>query len=1029
MDQINLHKKIKEILGKNPQDVEKDEVLGLISKNFDAKNYFFAKANERWLDWLWENDFLDVIKEKAEDPTRYSYRTPELRYLVRMAEKKPVKVAEIINSEETATTEENFNPEVIDQFLRICSELPARELKKIIPKIKKENWVKLMSPFNQWGFEYEKMFKTLFDVKDYETILNLADIVLAIKTKDEIKKEKNQFTENPFYFSDFSNIKVFDYLVRIDDKKYIRKAFKLVVRTMAQIIKIKEKDQKNKSNVFAIDDHLLLIDKDFFELDLKERIVFPRDNVSNLAAVMKILAERFITKYCQSNPEKVKKFFNRYIGTFDNPKAPLPDSKAMWRFRLFVLSLCPQVFKEELKNTFSRLFEVMESKKSYYEIESGAEYKKALKKGFGVLDSKYQREYVSNVFKYFGRSFEDRQEEQQYKRDGWQILSSICNYLTKKERQKCEKIFGRKCNPNFEPKPLIGEIKTGFVSPRGQISQEEFHNKPIDEIVKLLKTEWTPENLRKKDKKNDFFRPLNAEGIGEQLKKDIPTRFQEYINKAPLFFERKKLDSHYTYSFLSGIREHIRNNREKVTNINWEGLINLFLKIKKSGEDESFENGERDRKTFDVWLAGWTAVHSAMADIIQGLLNEQNGKSIIDFPKYRENIFGIISYLLRFPDPGPKDEQVETAKSKTKSSEDSDYMVSDPFTIAINTVRGQAFQSFVLFVYQGGKELEKKKIKIKNNVKEVYKEVLEKENTRALMFMFGHYLPSFYFRDKNWIKKLLPKIFPKEKRDLFLASTEGYLVQSLYKEMFFDKNFQNLYKEWIDLKDTNYSNNQKHFKDIDEALADHLALALVHFSKFDFKHPLFVKFWEKENVKRQKEFISFIGRHCLSRDSAKKWIEDNKINIDKVKKLWDWILKKKINPKILAGFGFWINPNEEVINDDFTIEKIAETLKKSDGDIVWDYGLLKRLPIFAEKNGEKTLEIISSYLLDSENKNNLNQNRRSPLLYKDEVKEAMQIIYDNGNKKTKQEVTNLINILIEKGNSMFWDLEEIIEDK
>ena len=87
------------------------------------------------------------------------------------------------------------------------------------------------------------------------------------------------------------------------------------------------------------------------------------------------------------------------------------------------------------------------------------------------------------------------------------------------------------------------------------------------------------------------------------------------------------------------------------------------------------------------------------------------------------------------------------------------------------------------------------------------------------------------------------------------------------------------------------------------------------------------------------------------------------------------------------------------------------------------------MPIFAEKNGEKTLEIISSYLLDSENKDNLNQNRRSPLLYKDEVKEAMQIIYDNGDKKTKQRVTNLINILIEKGSSMFWDLEEIIEDK
>ena len=190
MNQLELHKKIKEILGKNPQDVEKDEVLGLISKNFDAKNYFFAKADERWLDWLWKNGFLNVIKQKAEDPTRYGYRTPELRYLVRMVRKKPAKVAEIVSSEGTATTEKNFNPEVIDQFLRICSELPAGELKKVISKIKKEKWVKLMSSFNQWGFEYEKMFKTLFDAKEYEAILDLAGIVLSIKTKDEIKKGK-----------------------------------------------------------------------------------------------------------------------------------------------------------------------------------------------------------------------------------------------------------------------------------------------------------------------------------------------------------------------------------------------------------------------------------------------------------------------------------------------------------------------------------------------------------------------------------------------------------------------------------------------------------------------------------------------------------------------------------------------------------------------------------------------------------------------------------------------------------------------
>ena len=108
------------------------------------------------------------------------------------------------------------------------------------------------------------------------------------------------------------------------------------------------------------------------------------------------------------------------------------------------------------------------------------------------------------------------------------------------------------------------------------------------------------------------------------------------------------------------------------------------------------------------------------------------------------------------------------------------------------------------------------------------------------------------------------------------------------------------------------------------------------------------------------------------------------------------------------------------------IEKMAQTLEKSDGDIDWDYGLLRRLPIFAEKNREKTFEIISHFLLDS--KNNLNQNRRAPLMYETEIKDALKIIYKNGDVAIKQKITSLINTLIEKGSSMFWNLKEVIDE-
>ena len=50
----------------------------------------------------------------------------------------------------------------------------------------------------------------------------------------------------------------------------------------------------------------------------------------------------------------------------------LPDSRSIWRFRLYVLSLCPEVFSSVLKDELSRVF----TTKHYYDLISGAEYYK-----------------------------------------------------------------------------------------------------------------------------------------------------------------------------------------------------------------------------------------------------------------------------------------------------------------------------------------------------------------------------------------------------------------------------------------------------------------------------------------------------------------------------------------------------------------------------------------------------------------------------------------------------------------------------
>ena len=247
---------------KTQQQLRKQKIQELIGVNPDARQYFFYKADERWLDWLWDNGFLDTIKEKAEDSTRYGYQMPELNYLVRIAGRKPKQVVDIILT--VPISKENFNPEVIDQFSRICSALPAEQLARIVSKIRDDRWGRLMSSFDRWGFEYEKMFEILAVAKDYKSILILAEAVLSVRTKEEIKETSRGFSsDNPFYFNNLSYTKVFENLIAIDDEN-AEQALELATKVMEKIMLLGDKAESNE--VFPVREIFYLSDVDFFSL-------------------------------------------------------------------------------------------------------------------------------------------------------------------------------------------------------------------------------------------------------------------------------------------------------------------------------------------------------------------------------------------------------------------------------------------------------------------------------------------------------------------------------------------------------------------------------------------------------------------------------------------------------------------------------------------------------------------------------------------------------------------------------------------
>lgn len=990
MNQIELHTTIDRVLAEGIKPAKSSYISSLIYANEDARQYFFSKANEQWLEWLEENKFLEVIKEKASDPNSYGFRMPELHYLVNMAEKKPDVVTDIICSFEVSTG--NFNPEVVDQFTRISSKLSARCLKKIVRKIRNEAWIELMGKYTQYGFEYADMLKTIHDANDFESILVLAEAVLQVRKKEDFQEKKTIYRgDNVFYINDISETKVFTYLAEMPDI-YQERALAIVIDTFAQVVKE--------------EDNYFLLDEDFFTLRLDSVSGDSyREEYRFLTATIVELTRKLFSDKKQDKMLIYQKYFST-----------LPKNQTIRRLKLFVLSLDPRLFIKELKTEYFRLFK----SDKIIEVLYGAEYERALKAGFSFLPETQKREYVTKIFTLFVKPKDE--DEKRWKRHYAScLLSTISKDLTQEEIVFADK-NEFKIDPKYQPEPSIGKVRSGTVTPRSPISADDFASLTVNEIAQRLREELSPGELQKRFEKDDFLNPRDADGVAEQLKGDIKNRIDDYLENATLFFDRNNLIPHYTNAYLRGVKDTLAENRSELINLKYAELFKLLLQIKDSGITKSFSKTDKDSQS--RWLSNWNSVHSTIADLIEELIKQKDKNTLLNFRQYRAKVFEVLEYLLSFEDPIPEDEKLKTAKSTIKHPNESEYSISDPFTIAINSVRGRAFQALLHFVYQDASTNEK--IKLANDVKDLYVTVLKKEKTRAIMFMFGHYLPTFYYRDMLWTRSILNKIFESKSKDKYLqvAAWEGYLSNNLYNELFFEPYIQGLYNENIILS-LSYP-KQKFFKDPQESLAIHFALAFVYFEKFGLDNELFKKFLAKANEKQLSEFVNFIGKSVVTRENS-GILKDEKSpwRITRIKNFWKLMLKSKSKSPALKEFGSWMGTNNNVFEIKWLANRIAQTLDATGGELAWDYELTKSIEKLATEVPEEALSILERHFLWLIE----NEKHFFPIQDDKEWYGAFKKLYESGDKTISDATYSLINELIEKGGKPFWNLEEIVSKK
>ena len=523
---------------------------------------------------------------------------PELHYLVSVADKKPDLVTSIICS--FKVTSKIFNPEVIDQFTRIGSKLPARCLKKVVKKIRDEAWIELMGKYTQYGFEYADMLKTLDVANDSESILILAEAVLKVRKKEDLQEKKTIYRgDNVFYINDISETKVFSYLAEIPDI-YQERALAIVIDTFAEVAKE--------------EDNYFLMDEDFFTLSLSAVSGDSyREEYRFLVATIIELTRKLFSDKKQNKMLIYQKYFST-----------LPKNQTIRRLKLFVLSLDPQLFIKELKTEYFRLFET----DKIMEVLYGAEYERALKAGFSFLYETQKREYITKIFSLFIKP-KDEDEKRWKMHYASCLLSTVSEDLTQEEIVLADK-NEFKIDPKYQPEPSIGKVRSGTVTPRSPISADGFASLTINEIAERLRGELSPGELQKRYQKDDFLNPRDADGVAEQLKSDIKNRIGDYLENATLFFDRNNLIPHYTNAFLRGIKDTLAENRSELGNLKYDDLFKLLLHIKNSGVTKSFSKTDKDSE--GRWLSNWNSVHSTIADLIEELIQVLYGSNYLNCP-------------------------------------------------------------------------------------------------------------------------------------------------------------------------------------------------------------------------------------------------------------------------------------------------------------------------------------------------------------------------------------------------------------
>ncbi|MFH1171905.1 MAG: hypothetical protein V1778_05230, partial [bacterium] len=477
------------------------------------------------------------------------------------------------------------------------------------------------------------------------------------------------------------------------------------------------------------------------------------------------------------------------------------------------------------------------------------------------------------------------------------------------------------------PQYTEGLIQT-WTGPTSPLNKGELLKLSSDELGKYLLS-WQPKK---------GWAEASPDGLGRMLSEIVSENPLKYKNLAESLFEQKARPI-YLYDLFWGLELGLKAKGS----IDWTATLATAKKIVLTEKYEGFPEPLDDHES------GWRSVHQAIVSLIGlGLLREEYR---IPF-EYRETVWAVVEKLCSHEEPTPEFEQRYGGKNM------------DPLTMAINTVRGEAFHALIRYALwcndnlHGIDDLEKRTDRMALEVERVLNEHLDPgvDPSVTVRSVYGQYLPQISYLNSEWLTANITKIFPAEPDldDLWKAAIGSYFYNRVYRDLF--ALLVPVLKTGIN-KLLPHEGDEEYEK-WEEGLAHQIMLGFAH--GFDGGEELAKLFFQKASSLVSGKAIWFVGANILNK-FLKESVDGLGVQIQKLKNLWsEFTANDNLNPEVLEGFGWWFvnSPFEKL----FTIQQLLKTLEKTKGRIEWSNKVLEELPQYAKEFPELTIQCVKLLL-------------------------------------------------------------------